>query len=170
MAGKTMTARAATVALLGMILDEGAMLSQAMAEDGVMDTLPPQERARAQRLTLSVLRHLEQTDRILAPHLRKKTPPMVLNTLRLAVVEMVVEGAAAHGVVNEAVSLMRSDKRSVPMAGLVNAVLRKVSNGGVALLEGLDAIDLTLKSRPAIDAWTDHDRAARPWVYLEKLA
>ena len=128
MAGKTMTARAATVALLGMILDEGAMLSQAMAEDGVMDTLPPQERARAQRLTLSVLRHLEQTDRILAPHLRKKTPPMVLNTLRLAVVEMVVEGAAAHGVVNEAVSLMRSDKRSVPMAGLVNAVLRKVAD------------------------------------------
>lgn len=38
------------------------------------------------------------------------------------------------------------------------------------LLEGLDAIDLTLKSRPAIDAWTREDRAARPWVYLEKLA
>ncbi len=127
MAGKTMTARAAAVALLGMILDEGAMLSQAMAEEGVMDMLPPQERARAQRLTLSVLRHLEQTDRILAPHLRKKTPPMVINTLRLAVVETVVEGAAAHGVVNEAVSLMNADKRSAAMAGLVNAVLRKIA-------------------------------------------
>jgi 3-isopropylmalate/(R)-2-methylmalate dehydratase small subunit len=34
------------------------------------------------------------------------------------------------------------------------------------LLEGLDAIDLTLKSRPAIDAWTQQDRAARPWIYL----
>lgn len=127
MAGKTMTARAAAVALLGMILDEGAMLSQAMAEDGVMDLLPPQERARAQRLTLSVLRHLEQTDRVLAPHLRKKTPPIVINTLRLAVVEMVVEGAAAHGVVNAAVSLMNADKRSAAMSGLVNAVLRKVA-------------------------------------------
>lgn len=34
------------------------------------------------------------------------------------------------------------------------------------LREGLDAIDLTLKHRDAIAAWTAHDRAARPWVYL----
>lgn len=34
------------------------------------------------------------------------------------------------------------------------------------LLEGLDAIDLSLKSLPAIDAWTQADRTARPWVYL----
>jgi 3-isopropylmalate/(R)-2-methylmalate dehydratase small subunit len=35
------------------------------------------------------------------------------------------------------------------------------------LLEGLDAIDLTLKSSDAIAAWTAADRTARPWVYLE---
>lgn len=34
------------------------------------------------------------------------------------------------------------------------------------LLEGLDAIDLTLKSGAAINAWTVADRAARPWIYL----
>lgn len=34
------------------------------------------------------------------------------------------------------------------------------------LLEGLDAIDLTLKSLPEIDNWIAQDRAARPWVYL----
>jgi 3-isopropylmalate/(R)-2-methylmalate dehydratase small subunit len=34
------------------------------------------------------------------------------------------------------------------------------------LLEGLDAIDLTLKSLPHIESWTARDRAARPWVYL----
>lgn len=34
------------------------------------------------------------------------------------------------------------------------------------LLEGLDAIDLTLKSLPAIEDWTSRDRSARPWVYL----
>ncbi|HWU03902.1 MAG TPA: 3-isopropylmalate dehydratase small subunit [Novosphingobium sp.] len=34
------------------------------------------------------------------------------------------------------------------------------------LLEGLDAIDLTLKLLPAIDGWTAADRAARPWIYL----
>lgn len=34
------------------------------------------------------------------------------------------------------------------------------------MLEGLDAIELTLKALPAIDDWTAADRAARPWVYL----
>jgi 3-isopropylmalate/(R)-2-methylmalate dehydratase small subunit len=34
------------------------------------------------------------------------------------------------------------------------------------LIEGLDAIDLTLKHRDAIAAWTARDRVARPWVYL----
>lgn len=36
------------------------------------------------------------------------------------------------------------------------------------LLEGLDAIDLTLKSLTAIEDWTSMDRKARPWVYLER--
>jgi 3-isopropylmalate/(R)-2-methylmalate dehydratase small subunit len=38
------------------------------------------------------------------------------------------------------------------------------------LLEGLDAIDLTLKHKDAIATWQSTDRAARPWVYLEKSA
>jgi 3-isopropylmalate/(R)-2-methylmalate dehydratase small subunit len=33
------------------------------------------------------------------------------------------------------------------------------------LLEGLDAIDLTLKSRAAIDGFLARDRALRPWIY-----
>lgn len=37
------------------------------------------------------------------------------------------------------------------------------------LIEGLEAIDLTLKHHEAIAAWQVQDRAARPWVYLEKL-
>lgn len=35
------------------------------------------------------------------------------------------------------------------------------------LLEGLDAIDLTLKHGAAIAAFHAHDRGLRPWVYLE---
>lgn len=38
------------------------------------------------------------------------------------------------------------------------------------LLEGLDAIDLTLKHGAAIAAWQTADRQARPWVYLESRA
>ncbi|MDM7957478.1 3-isopropylmalate dehydratase small subunit [Blastomonas sp.] len=36
------------------------------------------------------------------------------------------------------------------------------------LLEGLDAIDLTLKHRDAIQAFHARDRSQRPWVYLEQ--
>ena len=35
------------------------------------------------------------------------------------------------------------------------------------LLEGLDAIDLTLKHRDAITAFLAADRARRPWIYLQ---
>jgi 3-isopropylmalate/(R)-2-methylmalate dehydratase small subunit len=34
------------------------------------------------------------------------------------------------------------------------------------LLHGLDAIELTLRARPRIDAFTLRDRSLRPWVYL----
>lgn len=37
--------------------------------------------------------------------------------------------------------------------------------GREMLLEGLDAIDLTLKSRAAIDSFLERDRAQRPWIY-----
>jgi 3-isopropylmalate/(R)-2-methylmalate dehydratase small subunit len=36
------------------------------------------------------------------------------------------------------------------------------------LLEGLDAIDLTLKQRASIEAFRSRDREQRPWIYLEQ--
>jgi len=33
------------------------------------------------------------------------------------------------------------------------------------LLEGLDAIDLTLRNKPDIDAFLERDRTVRPWIY-----
>jgi 3-isopropylmalate/(R)-2-methylmalate dehydratase small subunit len=38
------------------------------------------------------------------------------------------------------------------------------------LLEGLDAIDLTLRHRTDIDAFLVRDRAARPWIYPPRTA
>ena len=35
------------------------------------------------------------------------------------------------------------------------------------LVEGLDAIDLTLKDKPAYQAWLAKDQLVRPWIYLE---
>jgi 3-isopropylmalate/(R)-2-methylmalate dehydratase small subunit len=35
------------------------------------------------------------------------------------------------------------------------------------LLEGLDAIDLTMKQGPALTAWLAQDKTLRPWIYLK---
>ena len=122
------TARSAALALLGAVLDDGAQLSQALAaEDSPIATLSPSDRARAQRLVLTTLRHIEQADRVLKPFLRKAPPDFVLNALRLAVVELAVDGGAAHGVVNAMVDIVRRGNRTGHMSGLVNAVLRKVA-------------------------------------------
>jgi len=121
-------ARSAAVTLLGAVLDEGQQLSQAIdAPDGPLAKLPPSERARAQRLVLTTLRHIEQADRVLKPFLRKSPPDYVLNALRLGVVELAVDGGAAHGVVNAVVDLVSRGNRTGHMSGLANAVLRKVA-------------------------------------------
>lgn len=130
MAGSSDRARQAAVALLDGVLGQGQMIS-ALLEDpsGAVAGLEPGDRARAQRLALMVLRHLERAERVLAPHLRKSPPLMVRNVLRLAVVEMLQAHAAPHGVVNAAVQITRHGNRTGHMAGLVNAVLRKVAEG-----------------------------------------
>ncbi|SNX68241.1 16S rRNA (cytosine967-C5)-methyltransferase [Cereibacter ovatus] len=116
-------ARGLAVALLNAVLDDGRLLSQAIED---LPPAAPAQRARAQRLALAVLRHLEPADRLLSPHLRKAPPMAVRNILRLAMVEMAALGAPAHGAVNSAVDLARAGPRTRHLAGLVNAVLRKV--------------------------------------------
>ena len=126
MAAEGLAARAAAIGLLGLVLGEGRLLAQAVVDaEGPLAGLTPADRARAQRLALAVLRHLEPADRVLDAHLRKNPPQMVRDALRLAVVE-IAQGGAAHGAVNAAVEIVRRGKRTQAMAGLVNAVLRKV--------------------------------------------
>ncbi len=128
MAAEGLAARAAAVGLLGLVLETRAMLSEALADpSGPIAKLGPSDRARAQRLATVTLRHLEQADRVLTPHLRKAPPQLVHDALRLAVVEIAVLGGAAHGVVNAAVDIVRHGNRTGHMTGLVNAVLRKVA-------------------------------------------
>jgi len=117
------TARAAAVRILGAVLGEGQLLGQ---NDEALAGLSGADRARAQRLATQVLRQLAPVDGVLKPLLRKAPPLPVLNVLRLAVAEL-AGGEAAHGVVNEAVTLVRAGRHGA-MAGLVNAVLRKIAS------------------------------------------
>lgn len=90
------------------------------------------DRARAARLADETLRRIEPADRVLTSHMRRPPLSAVMNVLRLALVEMAL-GAAPHGVVNAAVEITRMNRRTAFSAGLVNAVLRKVTPGMLTL-------------------------------------
>jgi 16S rRNA (cytosine967-C5)-methyltransferase len=120
--------RQAAWAVLGAVLQEHRLLAEVLADSaGALAPLSPPERARAQRLALATLRHLQRADRLLGPHLRRMPPPPVMNALRLALVEIHSEGAPAHGAVNAAITLLRRGKDTGRYAGLANAVLRKAA-------------------------------------------
>lgn len=123
-------ARRSAIYLLDQVLGEGRLLPEILAA-GTLDKLPPEDRARAQRLALETLRGLERADRLLKKHLRKSTPLMVHNALRLGTVEL-CQGAAAHGVVNSMVEIISKHKHHGKLKGLVNAVLRKIAADGPA--------------------------------------
>ena len=127
----TQTARKAALGLLDAVLGDGAMLSTLLDDKGPMASLPGPERARAQRLALAVLRQIEPVDKLLQAHLRKAPPLTALNILRLAVVELSM-GAAPHGVVNTAVGMAKSGRRTQAAAGMINAVLRTIPENPLA--------------------------------------
>ncbi len=157
-----LTARRAALRLLGAVLGEGRMLA-----DLADPALPPADRARAGRLAAQVLRHVEPVDRALAPFLRKAPPLAAMNAMRLAVVEMALEGAAAHGAVNAAVALLREGGRTAHLAGLTNAVLRKVA-ALEAPLAGLPVQRLPRWLRqPLVHAWGREAVAAMEAVQAE---
>ena len=118
-------ARGAAVALLDAVLGEGQLLSAALTGPALPQTLSPQDRARAQRLATDVLRQIEPLDITLGQYLRKAPPLPVLNILRLALHE-IATGAAAHGVVNDAVTLAKSGRKTQHQASMINAVLRQI--------------------------------------------
>ncbi|MBL4813773.1 MAG: methyltransferase domain-containing protein [Rhodobacteraceae bacterium] len=117
--------RKAALRLVGGVLSEGKLLPE-MAHEPFFAALPPDGRARAQRLALQVLRSMSRADKLLEPHLSRKPPLAVRNVLRLGVVEL-MDGEAAHGVVNDLVTIIAKGKRTQNYKGLVNAVLRKMA-------------------------------------------
>ena len=128
--GGTDAARRAALGLIVGVLQEHQPLSDQLAA-GDLSQLAPAERARAQRLATTTLRHMGQADAVLKPLLRKAPPPDLRALLRLATVEILQDGAAPHGVVNAAVALARAGgRRTEGFTGLVNAVLRRVSEFG----------------------------------------
>ncbi len=127
--------RDAAFVLLSAVLDRRVPLDVALA--GLPD-IAPRDRAAAHRIAAAVLRRLGSLDAVLETHLRRAPPPAVRHMLRIGAAQLVLLGAPAHAAVSTAVGLAHA-RGLGKFAGLVNAVLRKVSAEGAAALEALDS-------------------------------
>ena len=144
------TTRAVAVELLNQVLGSGRLLSDL---EGDYDFLSGAERARAFRLANQTFRGLERAARLLSRNLKKKPPLGVTNILRLGTVELCL-GGDAHGVVSDLVALTGSDRRTVKLKGLVNAVLRTIADKDRRSWPDLRAPQLPQWLRaPLVTAW-----------------
>ncbi|THH36747.1 methyltransferase domain-containing protein [Aliishimia ponticola] len=126
MSADGIAARRSAAYLLDRITGDGKLMSDLIA-GGALERLSPPDRARAQRLATDVLRNMDRVDRLMTDHVQKTPPLPIHNLLRIGALEL-AQGAAAHGVVNDLVSIASRSKRHGRLKGLVNAVLRKLAD------------------------------------------
>jgi 16S rRNA (cytosine967-C5)-methyltransferase len=140
--------------LLRSVLDQHRTLEDAL------DRLPqgdPRDRSAAHRLAATVLRRAGTLDAVLEPHLRRVPPDAVRHILRLGAAQLLFLDTPAHAAVGTSVALARAQKLA-PFAGLVNAVLRRVSDAGPGVLLQLDSPRLDTPSW-LWGSWGDQARA-----------
>ncbi len=145
-------ARAAAAALVAGVLERGRSLADQTAAPPLTGLAGP-ERARALGLASGVLRHLGRIDAVLAPHLRKPPPPAARHALRLATAELFLDAVPPHAAVDGAVRLVRADPKARHLAGLVNAVARRVAEAPAAWAETPEAALPGWLDRPVRAAW-----------------
>jgi 16S rRNA (cytosine967-C5)-methyltransferase len=129
------------------------------ALEEALDALPAidsRDRAAAHRLAATVLRRSGTLDAILEPFLKKAPPEPVRHILRLGAAGALLRGTPSHAAVATAVALARA-RGLTPFAGLINAVLRRVTEAGP---EALDALDGPRLDTPAW-LWSSWGRDAR---------
>ncbi len=116
-----------------------AVIDQHRSLEDALDRLSgePRDRAAAHRLAATVLRRAGTLDAVLEPHLNRAPPDAVRLILRLGAAQLLLLDTPAHAAVATSVALARAQKLA-PFAGLVNAVLRRVAEGGPAVLAELD--------------------------------
>jgi 16S rRNA (cytosine967-C5)-methyltransferase len=126
--------RSAALSLLSAVLDRRRPLEEAL------DSLPPmdaRDRAAAHRLAAAALRRRGTIDAVLEPYLARTPPSEGVDILRLGAAALLFLETPAHAAVGTAVALARA--RKLPkLAGLVNAVLRRVAETGATALQELD--------------------------------
>jgi 16S rRNA (cytosine967-C5)-methyltransferase len=143
------TARQCAVELLSEVLDSRRPLDEAMARHSAFAALADRDRNFVRLLIMTALRRLGQIDALIAQMLEKPLQGKsrhVMHSLRLGVVQLIWLETPPHAAVHstvEAIGALGYDN----MKGLVNAVLKRVSREGAAIIKKQD------EARLNIPAW-----------------
>ena len=138
------TARSVAIDLIGAVLRRKRPLDDAIEDNGEMAALPARDRAFARLLVATVLRRLGQIDALIAHCLNTPLPPraaMVHDMLRLGIAQLLFLRTPPHAAVATTVDLAEV-RGFLSHKGLVNAVLRRLSQEGPELVAQQDAARL----------------------------
>ena len=137
-------ARKSALALLRAVLDDGRPLDEALARNPHLDKLEARDRAFARLLLATMLRRLGQIDAALDACLDRpiRAKDIVLrHILRLGAVQLLFLETPPHAAVSTALDLAKGP-RLAGQRGLLNAVLRRLSREGRAMVAAQDAARL----------------------------
>ncbi|MEM8699223.1 MAG: transcription antitermination factor NusB [Pseudomonadota bacterium] len=137
-----LAARLGAVELVRAVLDEGAMLDEGRLPGAVAKASPP-ERAQARALADLTLRRRGQIDDLLRGFVPKAPRTPVNHILRVMAAELLFARTAAHAAVDTAVRTAKQLKAG-KMAGLINAVGRRITREGAEVISGQDAAALAM--------------------------
>jgi 16S rRNA (cytosine967-C5)-methyltransferase len=135
-----LTARRAAADLLVAVMDRGRALEDALSETPNFNALEGRDRAFARALVTAGLRRLGGVNAVLSRFLDRPLPdnaPHARALLHLGATQLLVLGTPAHAAVGETVETANGMREARGFAKLMNAVLRKVSRDGQAILDTL---------------------------------
>ncbi|HKT19278.1 MAG TPA: transcription antitermination factor NusB [Stellaceae bacterium] len=134
------SARNAALDLIGAVLRQRHPLDEAIEDYTGMAELPARDRAFARLLVATVLRRLGQIDAMIAHCLEKPLPVRAAATqdlLRMGLAQLLFLRTPPHAAVATTVDLAEA-RGFLSYKGLVNAVLRRLSQEGPTLLQAQD--------------------------------
>jgi 16S rRNA (cytosine967-C5)-methyltransferase len=129
-----------------MVLDRRQPLDVALESSVILRRLETRDRGFARLIAATVLRRLGQIDAAIAACLDKPLQPkarMARHLLRIGAAQLLFLGTPPHAAVDSTVGLAEGGQLA-PYRGLINAVLRRVTREGQALLAAQDAARLNL--------------------------
>ncbi len=136
MSNDPVASRAAALTLLKGALRDGQAVDGRFQK--AAGNLEARDRAFVRLLVAMTLRRLGQIDAVLARFVNRTPPAPVEDGLRLGAAQLLFLDTAAHAAVDTSVQLVKNI--GLPkMTGLVNAVLRRVAEGGKDLMADHDA-------------------------------